>query len=66
MTAKTCPPFGAGSVDFAQVHAAALKGEDLDKAVRDATVRPGADKPAKAPPAPEPAAPATKPGKGAQ
>jgi len=49
MATDTCPPFGAGSVDFATVHAAALKGDDLERAIAAATTAhslPAAAKPA--------------------
>jgi ribosomal protein L12E/L44/L45/RPP1/RPP2 len=59
MATNTCPPFGAGSVDFAKVHAAALKGDDLKKAIAAATTAPSAP-----PAAPPVATSVTKPAKG--
>jgi hypothetical protein len=36
---QSCPPLGTGSVDMNALHDAAIKGEDLDKALEDATTR---------------------------
>lgn len=52
MAHSECPPLGTGSVDFDALHKAAMKGEDLVKAVEAATTR--VEPPAEPAPAPEP------------
>jgi ribosomal protein L12E/L44/L45/RPP1/RPP2 len=58
---RSCPPFGAGSVDFSAVHAADAAGKDLTKAIEAAKSRsaapataPAASAESKAKPAPKP------------
>jgi hypothetical protein len=64
MTEQTCPPLPSGSVDFAALHAAAMKGADLNAAIVAANGGTTELTPAPVPvveaPAVEAAAPATK------
>jgi len=45
MASKACPPLGTGSVDMNALHEAAMKGNDLARALEKATTRPEPSKP---------------------